>query len=151
MLEDQTSNIALEQKPIAVSLPSRSEVKKLYQTIVDAERPLVIAGGQLGTESGKKLLREFAEKFDVPVAVAWRRQDLFDHLHPYFASHLAFNLPPIYRDTLNEADLILFVVDGRNDITSTDRLLAEAIIKSNKPCILVINKVDTLKSEESGQ
>ena len=49
----------------------------------------------------------------------------------------------------NEADLILFVVDGRNDITSTDRLLAEAIIKSNKPCILVINKVDTLKSEES--
>jgi len=49
----------------------------------------------------------------------------------------------------NEADLILFVVDGRNDITSTDRLLAEVIIKSNKPCILVINKVDTLKSEES--
>ena len=49
----------------------------------------------------------------------------------------------------NEADLILFVVDGRNDITSTDRLLAEAIIKSNKPCILVINKVDTLKSEGS--
>ena len=49
----------------------------------------------------------------------------------------------------NEADLILFVVDGRSDITSTDRLLAEAIIKSNKPCILVINKVDTLKNEES--
>ena len=27
----------------------------------------------------------------------------------------------------NEADLILLVVDGRNDITSTDRLLTEAI------------------------
>ena len=118
MLEDQTSNIALEQKPIAVSLPSRPEVKKLYQTIVDAERPLVIAGGQLGTESGKKLLREFAEKFDVPVAVAWRRQDLFDHLHPYFASHLAFNLPPIYRDTLNEADLILAVGTRMGDVTT---------------------------------
>ena len=49
----------------------------------------------------------------------------------------------------NEADLILLVVDGRNDITSTDRLLTEAIKKSNKPCILVINKVDTLESETS--
>ena len=49
----------------------------------------------------------------------------------------------------NEANLILLVVDGRDDITSTDRSLAEAINKSNKPCILVINKVDTLKSEDS--
>ena len=49
----------------------------------------------------------------------------------------------------NEANLILLVVDGRNDITSTDRLLAEAINKSGKSCILVINKVDTLASETS--
>ena len=45
--------------------------------------------------------------------------------------------------------LILLVVDGRNDITSTDRLLAEAINKSGiSPVSLVINKVDTLASED---
>ena len=49
----------------------------------------------------------------------------------------------------NEANLILLVVDGRDDITSTDRSLAEAINKSNKPCILVINKVDTLIDQKS--
>ena len=47
----------------------------------------------------------------------------------------------------NESDLIIFVVDGRDDITSTDRLLADIIKKSGKPCILVINKIDTLKNE----
>ena len=47
----------------------------------------------------------------------------------------------------NESDLILFVVDGRDDITSTDRLLADVIKKSGKPCILVINKIDTLNNE----
>ena len=47
----------------------------------------------------------------------------------------------------NESDLILFVVDGRDDITSTDRLLADVINKSGKPCILVINKIDTLNNE----
>ena len=45
----------------------------------------------------------------------------------------------------NEADLILLVVDGREDLTSTDRSLADIINKSSKPCILVINKVDNFK------
>ena len=48
----------------------------------------------------------------------------------------------------DEAHLILLVVDGRDEITSSDRLLAEAVIKSNKPCILVINKIDELKNED---
>ena len=48
----------------------------------------------------------------------------------------------------DEADLILFVVDGRDDITSTDRLLADVIKKSGNPCILVVNKIDMLKNEE---
>ena len=48
----------------------------------------------------------------------------------------------------DEADLILFVVDGREDITSSDRILAEMINKSNKPCILIINKIDHLKNEK---
>ena len=48
----------------------------------------------------------------------------------------------------DEAHLILFVVDGRDEITSSDRLLADVIIKSNKPCILVINKIDHLKNED---
>ena len=48
----------------------------------------------------------------------------------------------------NESDLILFVVDGRDEITSTDRLLTDVIKKSGKPCILVVNKIDTLKNED---
>ena len=47
----------------------------------------------------------------------------------------------------NEADLLLLVIDGREDLTSSDRLLAEITKKSNKPCILVINKIDTIKNE----
>ena len=34
----------------------------------------------------------------------------------------------------NEADLILLVVDGREDLTSTDRSLADGTNKSSKPC-----------------
>ena len=47
-----------------------------------------------------------------------------------------------------EADLVLFVVDGRNDITSSDRHLAKISLESNKPCILVVNKIDKLTNED---
>ena len=48
----------------------------------------------------------------------------------------------------NEADLLLLVIDGRETITSSDMVLSEMAKKSNKPCILVINKIDTIKNEE---
>ena len=46
-----------------------------------------------------------------------------------------------------KSDLILFLVDGRSEITSSDRILADIIKKSNKPYILIINKIDTKKQE----
>jgi len=47
-----------------------------------------------------------------------------------------------------DADLVLFIVDGRDDITSSDRYLAKISLESNKPCILVINKIDKLINED---
>ena len=49
----------------------------------------------------------------------------------------------------SEADLIIFVVDGRSTITSSDQFLAQQIQRSEKPYILVVNKIDELKMEDS--
>jgi GTP-binding protein len=49
----------------------------------------------------------------------------------------------------NEADMIIFLVDGRSPITTSDQYLAEQIQKSEKPYILAVNKIDELKMEES--
>ena len=49
----------------------------------------------------------------------------------------------------NESDLILFVVDGKQDITLNDRILSDKIKKLNKEVILVVNKVDTKKNEDN--
>lgn len=44
---------------------------------------------------------------------------------------------------IDTADVILFVVDGTEGVTSTDREIANILRKSNKNVILVCNKVDT--------
>ena len=50
---------------------------------------------------------------------------------------------------LDESDLILFVVDGRQGPTSPDKYLAQELIKSGKKYIFVINKVDDQVLDET--
>ena len=48
----------------------------------------------------------------------------------------------------DEADFLLFLVDGRSELTSSEKTLASIITKLNKPYLLVANKIDD-KSHES--
>ena len=46
---------------------------------------------------------------------------------------------------ISEADLILLMIDGRVDATSSDLTLAQFVRESGRPHLLVVNKVDTMK------
>lgn len=50
---------------------------------------------------------------------------------------------------IDTADVILFLVDGREGITSTDEEVAHMLRKSKKPIVLAVNKVDAPKFEDS--
>ena len=43
---------------------------------------------------------------------------------------------------IEEADVIIFVVDGRVGITADDRMVSRLLYKVNKPIILAVNKID---------
>jgi len=43
---------------------------------------------------------------------------------------------------IDESDLILFVVDGKNDLDANDYLIRDMLIKSKKEVIVVANKID---------
>src|SRR5438046_2703406 len=50
-------------------------------------------------------------------------------------------------DALLESDLLLFVVDGKEGLSPVDEELARMLRKSQKPVVLVINKIDTEKHD----
>ena len=52
------------------------------------------------------------------------------------------------RIAINEADLIIFLVDGRSEITSSDRILSDMVLRSQKASILVVNKIDSLDQSD---
>ncbi|WP_369602440.1 ribosome biogenesis GTPase Der [Hahella sp. SMD15-11] len=48
---------------------------------------------------------------------------------------------------MDEADVVLFVVDAQSGMTAADQVVAEALRQRGKACHLVVNKVDGLQPE----
>ena len=49
----------------------------------------------------------------------------------------------------NEADVVILLFDGRNNISASDQYLARQVQKSGKPYVLAINKIDVLDMEDT--
>lgn len=50
---------------------------------------------------------------------------------------------------IDEADVVLFVVDGKEGLTSNDYIVRDMLRNSGKKVIVVINKIDNKKAEEN--
>jgi len=84
----------------------------------------------------------------------------FEWLNKYFELIDTGGYIPKNKDSLNDeiklqaeiathsSDLVLFMIDGKKDISINDQILSSSIKKTNKPYILVINKVDELIQED---
>ena len=50
---------------------------------------------------------------------------------------------------IDEADVVIFIVDGKEGLTSNDLVVRDILRKSNKRVIVAINKIDNKKREEN--
>ncbi|MBE3596033.1 MAG: acetolactate synthase [Hydrogenibacillus sp.] len=105
---------ALEMRP---ALPA-DLAEAIMARLSRAARPIVIAGGGARMSGGREALLAFAHAFELPVYVAFRRQDVFPHDDPLFAGHLGLGLDPRIRDHLEEADLIVAIGTRLSEVTT---------------------------------
>ena len=116
MLSDMVEGEAVGPLPVHVPAPETSQVKSAAEALAKAERPLIVAGGQLQQAGGREALAQAAEAFQIPVALGWKNQDLFDNSSPLYAGHLGFKTPKAHIDLLAGADLILAVGTRLGDV-----------------------------------
>jgi len=50
---------------------------------------------------------------------------------------------------VDEAEVVLFVVDAIDGLTEDDKIIGDILRKSKKPVVVVVNKIDNKKSEEN--
>jgi acetolactate synthase-1/2/3 large subunit len=98
--------------------PSPTVMEELLSLLTHAERPLVIAGGAFDVPGGRTALQRFAEEWHVPVAVSFRRQDLFDNAHPLYGGELGLLSSNEQIDLFRSSDVVLALGTRLGDVTT---------------------------------
>ncbi|MGH6943349.1 MAG: thiamine pyrophosphate-binding protein [Geminicoccaceae bacterium] len=89
--------------------PAAADMARLRSLLSAARRPFMILGGGGWNAEARENIEAFAEAFDLPVGVSFRRQDYFDNTHPCYAGHVGISVAPPLSDRVRDADLLLLV------------------------------------------
>ncbi|SDC98186.1 acetolactate synthase-1/2/3 large subunit [Cupriavidus sp. YR651] len=106
--------------------PRAEDARALAAALAEARQPLVIAGGANWTASAVKDFAAFVKAWDLPVACAFRRQDVIDNRDPHYIGHLSLGVSPRLAERVKTADLIVAFGTRLGDIATDGYTLLEA-------------------------
>lgn len=109
MLDDEA--IVEDAAPFepAAQWPGLTDMAALQKLLWAAERPVMLVGGSGWSPEAVAAVERFAERFDLPVAVTFRRQMLFHAEHRCFAGDLGIGPNPELLARVKASDLVLLV------------------------------------------
>lgn len=101
-------------------------LRTLRQMLLEAQRPIVIAGGGGWTPQAAQALQRFAENWQLPVTNAFRFQDTFDNHHPCYAGDVGIGINPVLATRVKNADLIIAIGPRLGEMTTGNYTLLQA-------------------------
>ena len=119
MLTDFTSANAGPKVMVPEASVSASAVVRIQEILAGAKSPLVIVGGGGWNDEGRAAFKRFVEANHLPVAAAFRFQDILDNNSPSYIGDAGLGKSPAMLKALNEADVI-FAVNIRFGENTTD-------------------------------
>ncbi|MGE0852443.1 MAG: thiamine pyrophosphate-binding protein [Hyphomicrobiaceae bacterium] len=104
---------------IAEPRPGADDMAALREKLVSASRPLMIIGGPGWSIVTQKSLEAFAERFDLPVAPAFRYQDYFDNRHRCYVGCAGIGLDPKLAAAIEDTDLLIVIGARLGEMTTS--------------------------------
>jgi acetolactate synthase-1/2/3 large subunit len=130
-----TQMVDAEPLPRVEAVQSWSDpgsLRDLRALLMQAQRPLVIAGGGGWTPQAAAALQRFAENWQLPVANAFRFQDTFDNHHPLYAGDVGLGINPALAARVRESDLLIALGPRLGESTTGGYTLIEAPMPRQK-------------------
>ena len=89
--------------------PAPDAVSRMMDMLGKAKRPLAVLGGSRWSDQGKADIRDFLLANDLPVAVGFRRQGIFDGTSENYVGDLGVGADPGLVAHAKDADLIIAI------------------------------------------
>jgi len=134
MLRSKANATATPKVRLAEAAPTPDAIYELQKTFSRAERPLLLIGGSGWNPHGKADLQKFAEQNHLPVASAFRFQDLLDNHSPSYIGDAGLGKTKALKTAIAEADLV-FALNIRFGENTTDGYEAFTVPRIGKPLI----------------
>ena len=116
---------ALPHTPVETR-PAEADLDALEMLLSNARRPFVIVGGTRWDEQAVARMRSIAEAWSLPVGCSFRRQMLFDHLHPNYAGDVGIGINPKLAAQIKAADVVLLIGGRMGEMPSSDYTLLKS-------------------------
>lgn len=118
-------------QPVQASA-SAAQLDTVRTLLQDAQRPLLLIGGGGWTAQACADLQRFAETNDLPVACAFRFQDLLDNAHPNYVGDVGIGINPKLAARVREADVIVAIGPRLGEMTTGGYALLNAPVPAQR-------------------
>jgi acetolactate synthase-1/2/3 large subunit len=112
-------------QPVQAS-PAAAQIEQLRSMLAAAKRPLLLLGGGTWNAQACADVQRFAEANALPVACAFRFQDLFDNAHPQYVGDVGIGINPKLAGRVKDADLLIAFGPRLGEMTTSGYSLIEA-------------------------
>ena len=99
----------LPRAPVFAPVPHPAAMARMMELLAGAQKPLAILGGGPWSESGRAAMRDFLVARNIPVAVGFRRQGLYDGTLANFVGDIGVGPDPALIARARESDLVLAI------------------------------------------
>jgi acetolactate synthase-1/2/3 large subunit len=118
VLEMDAGLLSARVHGVARAEPCRAAVEQAATLVSDAERPILLVGGECRSATFREDLVTLSEHWNVPVAVTTKMQDQYPNDHRLWIGHLGFFMSPAHVGLFERADLIVAVGTRLGDLSS---------------------------------
>jgi acetolactate synthase-1/2/3 large subunit len=122
------ANADVADAPHVEAIPAaaaQDDVRRAEALLRAAVRPLVIVGGSRWDDAARAALMRFADASQLPVACAFRHQDLFDNRHPSYAGDVGIGINPKLAARVRDADVLLVIGERLGEMTTSGYTLLD--------------------------
>ncbi|MFZ6772108.1 thiamine pyrophosphate-binding protein [Undibacterium sp. SXout7W] len=117
--------------PVQAS-PSPQQLAQLRNMLAVSQRPVLLIGGSGWDHTACENIRDFASSNHLPLACAFRFQDLIDHAHPNYVGDVGIGINPALAARIKDADLIIAIGPRLGEMTTGGYTVIEAPVPKQK-------------------